>query len=302
MSPILTDLSPPAVTAAMEANLCALGRVLGQAPRAVLHDAPELMCYQTGIPHATLNGVLRADLRIEDADRVIEETLVRFQARGVPMRWVTGPSSQPSDLGCRLQARGLIQEDRPGVGAEDLGMAADLRTLNESWPAPADLTIQPVQETASGRQWAQAARRGLDFSRVVADGWLHSHDTLPRQGPLRHFVGLRGGEPVATASLLLDGGVAGIYNLSTAPDHRRQGIGTAMLLNACRTARATGYQVGVLIAAPAGASLYRRIGFSEQCLFRVYYSTGALRLEAAECCPQARAGAGCRLNGSLAVA
>src|SRR5262245_36637679 len=100
MSPILTELSPPAVTAAMEANLCALGRVLGQAPGAVLDDAPELMCYLTDIPHPVFNGVLRADLRLEEADRLIAETLARFQARGVPMQWITGPSSQPSDLGC----------------------------------------------------------------------------------------------------------------------------------------------------------------------------------------------------------
>jgi ribosomal protein S18 acetylase RimI-like enzyme len=302
MSPILTDLSPPALTAAIEANLCALGRVLGQAPRTVLHDAPGLLSYLTGIPHPIFNGVLRTDLKIEEADRVVDETLARFQARGVPMRWVTGPSSQPSDLGGRLLARGLIQADRPGVGTEDLGMAADLRALHEPWSAPSDLTIQPVTEAMSGRRWAEAARRGFGLSPEVAEGWLHLHDSLPRQGPLHHFVGMRGGEPVATASLLLDRGAAGIYNLSTAPDHRRQGIGTAMLLEACRAARTVGYRVGVLVAAPVGVSLYRRIGFTEYCLFSVYYWLGAPRSAAADVSIQARAEAGRRLNGSLTAA
>ena len=286
----------------MEANLCTLGRTVGQSPRTWVDESPSLMAYLTGIPHPLFNGVLRADLQIEEADRVIEETLARFHACGVPMVWVTGPSSQPSDLGCRLQAQGLVQVERPGVGTEELGMAADLLALNEAGPAPSDLTIQPVEAAVTGRHWAEAVRRGFDFPQEVADGWFDLHDTQSPHETLRHFVGLRQGEPIATASLLLDGGVAGIYNLSTVPDHRRQGIGTAMLLHACRAARAAGYRVGVLITCPAGASLYRRIGFAEQCLFSVYYSPAAPRPAAAELCIQSQTDAGRWLNGSLAEA
>jgi ribosomal protein S18 acetylase RimI-like enzyme len=190
------------------------------------------------------------------------------------MMWVTGPSSQPSDLGPRLQARGFVQEDRPGMGAEDLGMAVDLLALNESLPAPADLTIQPVQDEAGAEQWAEVARQGFGLAPEVSDGWLRLNATLPPHGPLRHFLGLVQGEPVATSSLLPGGGVAGIYNVSTTPALRRQGIGTALVLEALRAARAMGYRVGVLMAAPMDVSVYRRIGFTEYCLFGVYYWRG----------------------------
>jgi GNAT superfamily N-acetyltransferase len=260
----------------MEANLCEFGRAFGQSPQTVLHDSPGLLSYLTGISHPVFNGVLRADLKIEEADRRIEETLAPFQARGVPMMWVTGPSSQPADLGARLLARGFSQEDRPGLGAEDLGMAVDLQALNETLPCPDGLSIQPVEDAAGCRQWIEAARRGFDLSPAVADGWCDLLASLPFHQPLRHWVGRRHGEPVATASLLLAGGVAGIYSVSTVPAARRQGIGTAMVLEALRTARAVGCRVGVLMAAPMGASVYRRIGFTEYCLFGVYYWLGGL--------------------------
>jgi ribosomal protein S18 acetylase RimI-like enzyme len=274
MSPVLTDLSPEGVIAAMEANLCAWGRAFGQSPQTVLHDSPGLLSYLTGIPHPVFNGVLRANLKIEEADQRIDETLAPFQARGVPMMWVTGPSSQPADLGVRLQACGFIQEDRPGMGAEDLGMAVDLQALNESLPAPPGLTIQPVEEAESARQWAEASRRGFDVSPEVADGWLRVNTSMPFPGPLRHFLGRLDGEPVATSSLLPGGGVAGVYNVSTVPEARGQGIGTAMVLEALRAACAMGYRIGVLTAAPMGVSIYRRIGFTEYCLFGVYYWLG----------------------------
>jgi predicted acetyltransferase len=65
--------------------------------------------------------------------------------------------------------------------------------------------------------------------------------------------------------------VAGIYHVSAIPEARRRGIGTAMVLETLRAVRAEGYRVGVLTAAAPGASVYRRIGFVDYCLFGVYH-------------------------------
>jgi ribosomal protein S18 acetylase RimI-like enzyme len=210
-------------------------------------------------------------LRIEEADQRITGALALFQAQELPLRWVLGPSSQPADLGPRLLARGLVQEDRPGSGTEHLGMAVDLRVIGETRPRPAGLTIRPVADAAGCRAWAAAARRGFNLSAEVADGWRELLDSLPFDPSLRHCVGWQDGVPVATAALLLGGGVAGIYYVSTASEARRQGIGRAMVAEALRAARAEGFRVGVLVAPPSVASLYRPIGFTEQCLFGIYH-------------------------------
>jgi predicted acetyltransferase len=88
--------------------------------------------------------------------------------------------------------------------------------------------------------------------------------------PLHHFLGRLDGEPVATASLLPAGGIAGVYDVSTVPEARRRGIGTAMTLATLRAARDLGYQLAFLQPSAMGRPLYERIGFRQRCVCPVY--------------------------------
>jgi len=88
--------------------------------------------------------------------------------------------------------------------------------------------------------------------------------------PWRHYVGWLGNQPVATASLLMAAGVAGVYFVLTVPEARRRGIGGAITEAALRDARELGYRVGVLGASGMGLPLYRRLGFEEYCRIAVY--------------------------------
>ncbi len=80
---------------------------------------------------------------------------------------------------------------------------------------------------------------------------------------------------VATASLVLSAGVAGLYSVMTLPEVQRRGIGTLMTVVPLRAARARGYRVGVLQSSPMGLSLYRRLGFQEYCRIAGYLWQGA---------------------------
>ena len=92
--------------------------------------------------------------------------------------------------------------------------------------------------------------------------------------PWRHYLGWLDDEAVATASIYLGAGVAGVYFVMTVPEARRRGIGAAITRAALQEARATGVQYGVLESSPAGRSVYAGLGFREYCTIDLYEWSG----------------------------
>jgi GNAT superfamily N-acetyltransferase len=90
--------------------------------------------------------------------------------------------------------------------------------------------------------------------------------------PARYHVAYLDARPVATSSLFLGAGVAGIYAVATLPEARRQGIGAALVLTSMRTAQALGYRVATLQASPMGYPVYQGLGFRENGKLHTYGS------------------------------
>ncbi len=265
MSGILEDLSAPDLIAAIRANLFEWYRYLGTSPKAEFYDGPELTWLLTGIPEPFLNSVLRTQAEPDNVDAIIETTLAHFRSRNVTkFCWWTEPGTQPTDLGKRLMDHGLTYSDG------GTGMAVDLLALNEDLPTPTGLTIEDVEDTEALRQWAYAFLIGYGLPEMSLNTSLDLFTGLGFDLPLRNYLGILNGEPVAASELFLGAGVAGIYCVTTIPEARRQGIGAAITLAPLREARAHGYRVGILQASPMGLGVYRRLGFQEYCKMTFY--------------------------------
>ncbi len=266
MRTVVQDLSPTAVIPAIEANLVASWRLFSRLPGAELHDSPDLLWIATAIPFAPFNGVLRTRLLPEVVDSTITATLQHFTRRHVPMLWLVTPSTRPAELGQRLVAHGLVQV------VDDPGMALDLHALPEVLPTPAGFTVAPVDDPAALQAWASFADQPGVAEALVAWG---NAIGFAAERELYHYLGYLEGRPVATASLVLGGGVAGLYSVMTVPEVQRRGIGALMTVVPLRMARARGYRVGVLQASTMGLPLYRRLGFQDYCRIAGYLWQGS---------------------------
>ena len=262
---VLQDRSSAAVIAAIEANLGVLWRSYSHLPGAELYDQPDLLWVATDIPFPPFNGVVRARLQPETIAPTIKSTLQHFARRRVPMLCIIGPCTRPSDLSAHLIGLGLTHR------ADDSAMAIDLQTLPMNLPVPTGFTSEVVDDLVTLRTWC-----GFTDQTLVADA-LFAWGQALGFGPEReivHFLGRLDGRPVATATLVLGGGVAGIYNVMTVPDAQWRGIGALMTVRPLEAARARGYQLGILQSSKMGYPLYRRLGFQDYCQIGIYLWPG----------------------------
>jgi GNAT superfamily N-acetyltransferase len=266
MSDTLQDVSPPALVTGIEKNLFDFLPLFGLLPQAEVHDGPDLLWSLTNVPFPICNSILRANLAPEAVDGAIEAAIARGKARNVPMLWWTGPATRPADLGVFLEAHGFQrQEDVPG-------MAMDLRLLQSDIPVPPGFTLEKVNNAEALNQWRHPFAVGFgmpDFA-VEALMDLFERISFQEQLPLHHYLGRLHGEPVAAGSVYLGAGVAGVYNVVTVPQARRQGIGTLITLALLRDALAAGYRVGILHTSKMGLNIYRQLGFQEYCTMSQY--------------------------------
>ena len=263
----LKDFSTSSVVDAMEINtheawIC-FAHVLG----AMVYDEPHMLWFFSGLPFHLANGIVNACFSEDCQEEILNERLQQLTAKQVPMAWLIGPSTRPVDLGSRLQAHGWI------LGDEAPGMAIELQTLDESFPLPPSLTIERIHDAETLRTWLRVMTVS---SEIPEEGLTLLLELVTKYGftddPSVHFyLGMLAGKPVATSLLYLGGGVAGIYNVATLPEVRRQGIGSALTVAPLLQARTWVYSIGTLQSTPMGLHLYRRLGFREYCTFHAYF-------------------------------
>jgi GNAT superfamily N-acetyltransferase len=269
---ISQDTSSAGMAAAIEANLNETFSLLGSSPSTQLHnDDPDLCWYITPkVPHPLFNHVyLTRLLQEEDLDARIEELRKHFASHQLPLMWSVGPFSRPSALGSHLESHGFrCVEESPG-------MALDLKVLSEDIPFPSELTIERVSNTEVLSEFVEVMRVGFEMPEFTVDGLFEVFSALglTEASSWRNYVGRFDGEVVTTASLSIGAGVAGIYNVATLPQARRQGLGAAVRLAALRASRELGYRIGILQSSAVGLGVYHRLGFEQYSTYYIYVGT-----------------------------
>ena len=254
------------IVKAIEANFLAYGTTqFARWARIEVYDEPHLLWFKCDVPSPMFNVVQRARLSPANVDHIIAEQQARYAERNLPILWWTSPSSTPLEISNHLTSAGFVPS------GELTGMAIDLQDL--AIPRqPENLIIEPTAEPSSLVTFAHTLGQGFQVQRAIMEPMIDQALAMDHgtSGPLINYVGTLNGLAVATSSLYLGSGVAGIYNVSTLPAVRHRGIGTAVTMAPLLEAQARGYRFAILHASAMAYPMYQELGFKTYCYFHQY--------------------------------
>jgi ribosomal protein S18 acetylase RimI-like enzyme len=169
-------------------------------------------------------------IRSDDAsvDRLIDEVSAWLSARGVAPHFRVSPLTRPADLAQRLARRGFVQtetETQMVLAAQDVEPASSAR-----------VSIEQI-ELGELERWVVLQQRGFGATASSAPA-IDLTRAAVAFGGIRPFLARLEGVAVGAGMLIDWDGVFGIYGVATVPEARRQGVGTALVREMIRTARA----------------------------------------------------------------
>ena len=263
---ILNDLSKPALVHAIQANMLDLcWNVRSKWTQAVFEETPKVRRWWSPIRFTYIfNAAVSTQPPGSDESRLIEETVDFFRSRQrKAFIWWLYPGLEESDWGRQLQAHGF------SYFADLPGMAMELVALPEKVPAPDGLKFQLVEDAETMRTFVNTFIPGYGLPPEF-ESPMYDLMQATLHGAMISYLATIDEQPVATAVVVLDAGVAGLYNIATLPAWRGRGIGTAITLHAALQARQQGYRVGILQSSELGYKVYQRLGFKEYCRIPQY--------------------------------
>lgn len=167
---------------------------------------------------------------------------------------------------------------------DDLGYV-QVDSMPAMWLDRLDTALQQVSRTAdqaevkrveSGREKATFRSVLLQvFAMPAEEVEIILTDKAFDMPFVRHYIARADEVTVGTASVVIGGEIAGIWNVGTLTQHRRQGIAFQMMHHALTEAREAGCRSSMLLASRDGTPLYERLAYSTLSTLRVFIPTGA---------------------------
>ena len=176
-----------------------------------------------------------------------------YEERGLPALFRMTPFVQPPDLEAVLAARGYDAFEETWVQTVALDRPPDVPEPGDDVELSAP-DVPAFVEAAGELRGSPPAQRAAHRERL-------EHAPMPRR-----FVVIRvGGRPVCSGLVALEDGLAGIYDVVTAPDARRRGHATLACAWLLAWAWQRGARAGYLQVDGGNAAahaVYRRFGFT----------------------------------------
>ena len=205
----------------------------------------------------SMNGVIRLDRSVPAAQVIdLAETWFQERDRGYSLS-TDGYGVGEADLQAEAVERGLLHlMDTPA-------MVCDARLADGTPPEGVELRLaSSAEDIAAFVAIDDAAYQTLGMpAQVIADSVLAPERVLAPH--VRTVIASEGGQPLATAQVVLSHGIAGVYYVGTVEAARGRGLAELVT----RTVTNLGFDLGAafvtLQASTMGDPIYRRMGYRE---------------------------------------
>jgi GNAT superfamily N-acetyltransferase len=246
------DLAATEKPRQIQANLIEYMRLFEGLPRVVTVDE-DVFWFISHKP-APGNIILRTNWTDDHIEAHIDTLFEQIGQHLDAIDWFVFPHDTPADLGKRLEARGM-----PG-GPGGNWLYADLTSLGAAPAVPDNFHIKQVLDDAMMAEWLRASEAGFGVEVGIFYDAYARHGYGPDAYSL-HYIGYLGDTPVTSGTLLDAGGAATIYDVSTPPAYRQQGLGGALTHALMQLTRQRGYNDTWIWASGMAKSLYQKLGY-----------------------------------------
>ncbi|WP_133128515.1 bifunctional GrpB family protein/GNAT family N-acetyltransferase [Legionella nagasakiensis] len=222
---------------------------------------PGYTIVNSGLTDDTFNYVIDADFSAEEADKKISEVTDYFTHKNRPFSWWVSPGDKPENLPKYLESKGYENTEN------NCAMYFDLDAWDGQTGSIPKLNIIRATDEKALQDFALVLANDKDEFKTYFS-WVAA--ILTESDPIEYYVGYVNGKPVVCGLSCYFAQVAGLHWLSTAPEERKKGYGTAMQQYRLKCAKDLGYHIAVLQASGEGYSLYRQLGYQECGGFREF--------------------------------
>lgn len=212
--------------------------------------------------------MLKSNFPSETVDQHIDAVIAEMGQYTGEIDWMVFPGCRPAHLGARLAARGLaggpdgawrLVGDIPGMAGN--WMFVDLTDLPPAPKVSEHFRIVRVNDERMLDAWRQISADGFGGGEYHNFYQAYARHGFAADALAHDYIGYLDEQPVTSGTLLLAGGSASIYNVSTPTNLRGQGFGGAITYAMLEEMRRRNYTWSWIWASELGKSLYARLGF-----------------------------------------
>lgn len=231
-------------------------KFIASLPLIEIYEQQDVMYVAAEAPVFYFNSVFNARLN-GNAKQQIDSAKDFFRSRRrSSFTWHITPASQPENLRDLIMAEGgELLESMPYL-------AVHLEDVPRDFPFPANFDWKSVRTHEMLAAWISIYCHARGYAESADQLFkVFSDLDLTESSPLQLILGYLDDVPVATYSVFIDDKIAGFYSLSTLPEARGHGIGTAISVAAADLATEYGCQTAMLLSEHSSRNICKRLGF-----------------------------------------